>query len=186
MCVWKTILAATLGTVAMQTANGEGVSLSFHEASGSGTANVFDGGPPASHSDSTFDPSDRDMLFGAVDRTRPGSLGAAATASGASTAVSHDDSMTVRVDFVAQYGGSLFPGGDNPGGMAEGEVASVIEFIMPVDELDWLYELRIDDTIAFEGSTSVVFENVTQTHFQPENRRFAAQAKRAITKRTHL
>ncbi len=142
---------------------GETITFSSHEASGSGTANVFDGGPPAFGSGTTFDAADPEMHFGALDWTQPGSLGASAGASGTSRIVANDDDrMLVLVDFVANYRGSLSPGGDNPGGMAEGELSSVIEFIMPVDELDWTYGFSTEATIEFEGTASVVFENVTQ------------------------
>ncbi len=70
--------------------------------------------------------------------------------------------MQIDLEFIALYIPSFNPGGDNPGGAAEGELHSVIEFIMPTDELRWFYDLRIDETVQFGGSSHVVFENVTQ------------------------
>ena len=72
-------------------------------------------------------------------------------------------SLGISVDLYAEYAGSLFPGGDNPGGAAKGELFSVMEFVMPAEEIVWIYELRVDDTIDFDGSTRVVFENLTQS-----------------------
>jgi len=139
--------------------------LSYHEASGGGTANLFDGGPAVGDSDVTVAPNDSDMGFFAIDSTRPGSLGASAAAIGRSQIFDllDQDGIRVRVALDTSYRPSLFGGGDNPGGMAEGSLSSVIEFVMPADELIWGYQLRIRDTIDFEGSTSVLFENLTQS-----------------------
>ena len=46
--------------------------------------------------------------------------------------------------------------------MSETHLSSVIEFVMPVDRLDWIYSFDIDQTAGYSGSASVVFENVTQ------------------------
>ncbi len=140
----------------------EGIWFSFHEASGSGWGNVFDGGPPVTATCATTGPDDDLMSFLAADRTQIGALGASARASGASRIIPiGDDAMQFVVEFDASYFPGLFQGGDNTGGAAAGEMHSVIEFVMPVDELVWAYGLRIDDTIDFSGSTRVVFENVT-------------------------
>ena len=137
------------------------ITFSYHEAGGSGSANLFDGGPPISHAGSLPGGTLGGFLFSAVDATRPGSLGAFANASGRSEIGLFEDRMGVRVSLDTSYRPSLFGGGDNPGGMAEGSLSSVIEFVMPADELSWAYALSIDDTILFDGSTSVLFENVT-------------------------
>ena len=144
-------------------AAGEPFVLSFHEASGSGTANVFDGGPPVFDEGQTFGDTDDRMSFLAIDATQSGSDAALAIAAGQSrmTLPVQDDQLRLRVDLIAWYRPEV--GGDNPGGMAEAELSSVIEFVMPVDELEWFYRLRIDEDFPFQGSTSVVFENVTQS-----------------------
>ncbi len=141
----------------------EGIWFSFHEASGSGWGNVFDGGPPVTAEGATTGPDDDRMSFLAADRTQIGAHGATAWASGASRIIPiDDDAMQFVVDFSASYAPGLFQGGDNTGGAAAGELHSVIEFVMPVEELAWSYELRIDDTIDFAGDTHIVLENVTQ------------------------
>ncbi len=146
-------------------ARAEGVWFSFHEASGSGWANLFDGGPVVTDEDATTGPDDALMIFTAIDSTQPGSFGAGVTGAGVSWIVPlfEEDGMHLSVGLDAWYSPSLFPGGDNPGGAAEAEIHSIIEFIMPADELLWDYQLQIRDTIDFDGTTSVVFENVTQS-----------------------
>ncbi len=138
--------------------------FSWHEFSGSGCANVFDGGPPVCDSESLSGPDYAAMGFSAVDMTEPGTLGASARAYGESRIGPYDeDGMRIMVELDTEYAPSFFPGGDNPGGAAEGELLSIIEFVMPVDELLWSYGFDIDDTISFEGATTIVFENVTQS-----------------------
>lgn len=161
-----TILTMTALSLAADTARAGDFTFSHHEASGSGWANLFDGGPPISAQGSTFSPTDLSMSFLALDLTMPGSLGASAEAVGGSfiSQLSEVDGIRVGVELNTLYLPSLFPGGDNPGGAAEGELSSVIEFIMPADEIVWSYQLIIDeDAPLFEGSTLVVFENVTQS-----------------------
>lgn len=138
------------------------ITFSWHEFSGSGWANVFDGGPPFFDGGSGSGPDTDFWGFLAIDLTQPGSLGASAKAKGESRITDLDDGMSIRVELDTEYGPSFFPGGDNPGGAAEGELFSVIEFVMPLDEIFWAYQLRIDDTIDFDGSTHILFENVTQ------------------------
>jgi hypothetical protein len=103
------------------------------------------------------------MSGGASDITQPGSFGATAFGGGSSSIVIIEDQMVLDLRFTAAYFPSLFPGGDNPGGAAEAELSSIIEFVMPFDDVIWGYFLTIDDTVQFSGSTSVVFENVTQS-----------------------
>jgi hypothetical protein len=143
-----------------------------HEASGSGWSNLFDGGPVVTAEGSTYGPTDERMFFRADDDSvTPGSFGAVASASGRSMISSipvldgldgpHGFGVTVKL--ITKYLPSLFPGGDNPGGAAEGELFSVIEFVMPADDIEWSYRLSIDDSADFDGSTSVILENVTQS-----------------------
>ncbi len=161
-----TIMALTALSLGPYVARAGEFTFSLHEASGSGWANLFDGGPPISAQGSTFSPTDPSMSFTAADSTQPGSLGALALAHGGSfiSQLSQEDGIHVQVELDTLYLPSLFPGGDNPGGAAKGELFSIIEFIMPLDELYWSYQLLIDeDAPFFEGTTSVVFENVTQS-----------------------
>ena len=139
------------------------ITFSWHEFTGSGTANVFDGGPPVTQSGTISGPDLAGALFSVSDDTRPGSFGAGATASGSSLITLLDDALGIDVRLDTDYSSSLFGGGDNPGGMAEGSLTSVIEFVMPVDELEWIYGLGIDQRDPFDGSTSVIFENVTRS-----------------------
>ncbi len=147
-------------------AGAEGIWNWTHQASGAGTANVFDGGPPVFDEGQTGDPTHPNMSFDAYDPTGSGSMAASASANGRSTIITTpDDSFRFRVEFTARYFPSSFPGGDNPGGEAEGEILSVIEFLMPADEIGLSYRLLIHETYQFTGSTAVVVENVTQGQF---------------------
>ena len=137
--------------------------FSSHVASGSGSANVSDSGPLMLDSDSTFDAADPRMSYSAVDQSSAGSLGAVALSSGRSEVLVLGPEMWFELDLDVTYLPSLFPGGDRPGGMAEGELSSVIEFPLPLDEIEWSYKLRIDQTIGFDGSSLVVVENVTRS-----------------------
>jgi len=69
--------------------------------------------------------------------------------------------MEVTVDLRAVYTPSLFPEGDRPGGTAEAELLSVIEFKLPADKIPWEYAMTVDVSTGFDGSTSVIVENVT-------------------------
>jgi hypothetical protein len=101
------------------------------------------------------------MSFIANDGTGTGSFNAFATAFGQSWIVELGDELRVLVDFDVTYSPSLFPGGDRPGGTAEGRLSSVIEFPLPADDVFWAYKLRIDDTVDFDGASLVVVENVS-------------------------
>jgi PEP-CTERM motif len=137
-----------------------------HQASGGGTANVFDGEPPESAFDETAGPDDPWMFFVANDRTQVGSFGAGASSSGQSRILGDsDDAFGVLLTSRTGYLPSAFAGGDNPGGEAEGSLSSVIEFVAPVDDLTWSYllDIDLDPTNAFSGSTDIVLENLTQS-----------------------
>ena len=133
-----------------------------NSAVGEGLAQVFDGGPPVTDSVDLQGTTASLLLLGATDATQPGSFGALASANGASRVGDFGQSMRVLVDFSASYAASLFPGGDRPGGRAEGTFTSIVEFVMPVDQLDWFYGLGITEDAGFDGASSVVVENVTQ------------------------
>ncbi len=114
----------------------EGIWQWTHEASGNGRSNVFDGGPPVFDEGVTIGPRDAGMSFGATDSTGQGSFSARARAEGGSHIITTaDDSFRFDVRFLVGYFPSAFPGGDNPGGEAEGQISSVIEFVMPADEI---------------------------------------------------
>jgi hypothetical protein len=143
-----------------------------HQAFGGGTSNVFDGGPPDVAFWETTGLDDPSMTFLASDSTRPSSLGAGARASGQSRVGGNDDVFGVTIDFFVGYSPSGFVGGDNPGGEAEGSLSSVIEFVVPIDDMRWAYRLNIDldPTGAFIGSTNTMLENLTRsTVFQIPN-----------------
>ncbi len=137
--------------------------LVYHEASGSGSARLLDGGDTEFGGGMTFGPTDPSMSFVARDiSTQPGVLAARSKASGRSNINFIDGDLSIRVELSVLYLPSNITGGDNPGGMADGELSSVIEFMMPVEEVEWVYFLDVDDTVSFEGSSSVLIENVTQ------------------------
>ncbi len=145
-------------------ARAEGIWSPWHAFCGSATANVFDGGPPLHADGCLADPSEPFADVALSDFTQPGSMGAGASASTRSSVYAFVDQLSVSVRLSAGYSPSVFPGGDNPGGEADAELSSVIEFTMPVDELDWDHGLRlIEDAPFFEGSTLITVENVTQS-----------------------
>jgi hypothetical protein len=141
-----------------------------HQASGGGTANVFDSGPPESDFEDTTGLDDPTMAIAAIDRTRLGSLGARALVFGRSSILgASPESFGVSISYTVGYFPSVFAGGDNPGGEAEGSLSSVIEFVAPANDLRWLYRLNIDTdpTGSFIGSTDIILENLTRaTTFQ--------------------
>jgi hypothetical protein len=157
------LLAMGMASLGARVAEADGLTFSLHEASGSASANVFDGGPPTTQTGSSSGPF---FTFGVSDITTPGSLGAGTSASVRSTISEGDGSfLGVQVELLAGYFPSFLPGGDNPGGTAEAELTSVIEFVLPAAEVEWTYRLRInnDQPNPFLGSTSVVVENVTRS-----------------------
>lgn len=136
-----------------------------HEASFGGTANVFDGGPPVTRSFQTDGPDDPNLLGSARDFTiQPGVLGALASASGSSFILEEYGTLRIMTDLSVGYTPSGFPGGDNPGGEAEGHLTSVVDVVMPVDDV----MLRISSMInevhpdLFSGDARMIVENLTQ------------------------
>jgi len=134
---------------------------SRHIASGWGTANVFDGGPPDTDSDAIT--LGLEMSFAADDATRSGSRGAVTQAFGFSRITPGSDQIRFQVTFRATYDPSLFEDGDRPGGTSEGKLSSLIEFRMPQDWVAAGYFFNIDQTSGYTGSSSLLVENVTQS-----------------------
>jgi hypothetical protein len=141
---------------------GESV-LTHHAGSGGGSAQLYDGGEVDTAS--FFDPGSLNphLGFSAVDiSSQPGVFSAAMGSSGDSKIHFFEDEIFVTVNLTVSYGPSSQGGGDNPGGMGEGQLSSVIEFMNPVDSPAWTYILDIDDSPGFDGSSSILIENVTQ------------------------
>ncbi len=161
MKAYQTTLLIALVTLSHASARADSVWMWTNSATGEGFAQVFDGGPLVTDSVDLQDTMAPFLSFRATDATRPGSLGADASANGASRVVEFDQSMRLLADFHVSYASSLSPGGDRPGGRAEGSFTSIVEFVMPVDELEWFYGLGMGDALGFTGSTNVAVENVT-------------------------
>lgn len=144
-------------------ARGETIWEWTHEASASGSAHLFDGGPVETDSVSTPHLNSAGMRMLVSDDTRPGTLGAGySTFAESDIRISaNDEIFQVRVNFDTGYFPSFF-GGDTPGGEGEGSLSSVIEFVMPTDKLEWFVFLDIDVGHDFDGATSVVVENITR------------------------
>ena len=154
------VLAAVL-TIGASSARAGTVGQGTHEAEGEGWANVFDGGPPVFARGTAFGPDEPSMTFAAYDDTRPGILGASFGTAGRSMLGALEHSFSFDVVFSTGYDVDFRPDADRPGGEGEGWLRSVVEFVMPVDELEWLANVDIWDTSFFEGSTLIVAENVT-------------------------
>jgi len=133
-----------------------------HEASGEWWANVFDGGPVVYGSGATSGPSDWLMLSGALDLTRPGVSGGSFNASGRSRIEVVDSLLAVTVENKVNYTASLSIDGDRPGGTGGGGLTSVVEFGMPVEELEWQYSYRVLAAPGFTSHAMTHIENVTQ------------------------
>ena len=132
-----------------------------HQAEGEGRAQVYDGGPAVFDLGSVSGPDDPSMNFGAFDVTGPGTDGASFRTKGRSTVAGLQRSLNFAADFSTSYWSRTGPDADHPGGEGEGWLWSVVEFVMPVDELEWMVEVDIWDTNLFAGSTLIVVENVT-------------------------
>lgn len=132
--------------------------ITEHTATGQGTANVFDGGPPVTD---FFDPFFFGFSMLALDATQSGTQGASASASGRSLISQFDNTLFVTASFRVVYLPAFTAGGDFTGGTAEGEMQSIVEFEMPISELTWFYVVNIDVNTGFTGVTNVVVENLT-------------------------
>lgn len=139
-----------------------------HEGAGLGTANVFDGGPVDTSMGMASGPHDANFSFAAVDRTRTGSQGATYSTAGRSTIDEYFDaalggeSLIVDVRFSTGYNGGSTSQGDHTGGEGGGSIWSIVEFVMPRDEVNWFVDLRVLQTAGFTGSSYVKFENVSR------------------------
>ncbi|NOT02592.1 MAG: PEP-CTERM sorting domain-containing protein [Phycisphaerales bacterium] len=131
------------------------------EGEGHGTARVFDGGPVVTAS-SVATPLSPAVFFAATDFTRVGARGATYSTGGESDVRINGDALTVVVKFDTTYIGGFTSQDDHTGGEGGGSLWSVIELVMPADELIWLTRLIIHDTAFFSGDTFIKFENVTQ------------------------
>lgn len=123
-----------------------------------------------SGSDQTKGIDDRDMQSRASDRTVSGTFGASTRATSSSEVndfINSDGipSLGVLVGLTAVYTPSFQPGGDNPGGWAEAELESVIEFVMPEGEVvgEYFIVFRNEHPTIFNGSTHLLLENLTQS-----------------------
>jgi len=133
---------------------------SRHIASGWGTANVFDGGPPDTDSDAIT--LGLEMSFAADDATRSGSRGAVTQAFGFSIIGTSPGTLGINVSFGVTYNPSLFEDGDRPGGTSEGKLSSLIEFEMPAESVSGLFVFDVDQTSGYSGVSSLLIENVTR------------------------
>jgi len=136
--------------------------LTWQEFHANGTANVFDGGPPMTGSVDVIGPEHTGGFLTVTDFTPGGSMGAIASVITDSETSSLPDRLLFDVLFSAAYFPSFFPGGDAPGGRAEGEMLSIIEFEMPVPSLEMRHSFSNEEMSGwFSGSTLVTVENVT-------------------------
>ncbi|NOT02590.1 MAG: PEP-CTERM sorting domain-containing protein [Phycisphaerales bacterium] len=133
-----------------------------HEGAGQGTARVFDGGPVVTSMGYTTGSNDALFTFAATDFTRVGARGATYSTGGESDVRINGDAMTVVVNFNTTYNGGISSQDDHTGGEGQGSLWSVVELVMPQDELTWITSLIIHDTGWFSGDTFVKFENVTK------------------------
>jgi len=150
--------------VVLPVTRGETIWQWTHEASGSGSANVFNGGPMVFKSDSTDGPQDGFMSFVASDDTRPGIFGARFGTGGDSVlSTGGGDAFALALAFDSGYSARSRPAADRPGGEGEGTLSSVIEFVMPQDELSWRTILSVTLSPGYHGSTRIVVENITKS-----------------------
>jgi len=138
-----------------------------HQASGAGSANLFDGGSVISGSDATTSLDDLEMTFSTLDLTRPGVFGADASTSGRSdirpVIATSGDRLVLNAGFSTSYTASSRLGADQPGGEAQGWMSSVVEFVVPVDSLDWRYDFSVVKQPGFSGTASLLVEDVTRS-----------------------
>jgi len=154
VCAWLMFAAAARGGTIWQIT---------HQASGAGSANLFDGGPMDSGSDATTSLDDALMRFVASDSTRPGVDGASITAFGRSDIRPFSDRFVLNADFRTTYSAASALGADRPGGEAEGWMSSVVEFVMPVDTLTWGVAFSTVKGGGFTGMGSLLIENITRS-----------------------
>ncbi len=154
VCAWLTFAAAARGGTIWQFT---------HEASGEGSARLFGGGSVVSESDATTSLDDPNMEFSPFDLTRPGVDGASVSTIGRSDIRPFSDRLVLNAGFATSYLASSRLGADRPGGEAEGWMSSVVEFVMPVDTLDWRVVFDITRGSGFTGMGSLLIENITRS-----------------------
>jgi len=103
------------------------------------------------------------MEFFAWDGTRPGTYGADYLTYGASGPQMDQERFEITVSVYTGYYADSHVGADRPGGEGGARVSSIFEFVMPAENLDWFYDLRITENRYFTGSTLVTVENLTQS-----------------------
>jgi len=157
------VLAVISTAVCAESARGGTIWQFTHEASGAGSARVFDGGPAESGSDATTSPDDPRMEFSPLDLTRPGVLGSDAFAIGSSDMGPGPGRFTLNADLATTYSASSHLGADRPGGEAEAFMSSVVELVMPVDAVVWSLVFDITRGSGFTGEGSLLVENVTRS-----------------------
>ena len=132
-----------------------------HQAEGEGWANVFDGGPVEFDSDSTLGVADGAIRFSASDLTRPGVLGASYLTGGESNVGANDERLAMTLRLFTHYSATSRLGSDRPGGEGNARISSIVEFVMPADEVEWLVRLEMDQTKGFSGSAHLLLEDLT-------------------------
>ena len=158
----KALVVLAVGlTIGAPSASGETIWQWTHQAEGEGWAHVFDGGPVEFDSGSTTGPGDTGMGFLAVDLTRPGVLGATYWTGGESNAGANEERFGTTLRLFTHYSATSRVGSDRPGGEGNGRISSVVEFVVPADEVEWLVRLDVDQTTGFTGSTHLLLQNVT-------------------------
>lgn len=101
---------------------------------------VYDDAEPVVGGDASDGSDDQDMLGGAGDSTKSGSLRATAFGGDSSSNVIIEDYMISDIDLTVAY----FPS-PCPGGAVEAKLSSIIEFVMLFNDVIWRYFLTIEN-----------------------------------------
>ena len=72
-----------------------------------------------------------------------------------------EEYLLTDLRFSTGYTATSYLGSDRPGGEGDGWIRSVVEVVMPTDEVEWSVALLIEQTSGFSGSTRIRLENVT-------------------------
>ncbi len=132
-----------------------------HEVDGGGTAQLFDGGPPVSDSISGDFPDDGVVGFSASDLTGIGVGHSLISVSGFSSFNNPPNGSDTLGVFSDLDGGYIGDGPNRPGGTTSGTWSSIIEFVMPVDRMEWEFIFTQTESSTFTQSSMVTVENVT-------------------------
>lgn len=154
---------AQLGSAARE-ARADAVWQFEHVAAGYGIADLNGGLPPEESSDQTMFAGELSMGFYASEHSQLSTMGASASIAGIShiTINPFADELAVLIRLIPSYTPSFAPGGDRPGGFAEGSLSSIIEFVMPDDLVQWNYLLLVEDGPYFSGQTQSLVQNVSR------------------------